>query len=431
MLNDGGMAVGENGRSHQHRSDAAVYNSANRQMSSSSRWVLCALLLGSHLCFASDWRKPEAQLAEKIAAVTGPGVIALNVENRSSIPTSDVEQIQRDLISSLGTAGIHVWQPDQAAATVKVTLSENLQNYVWVAEIQQGGNETRIVMVSAPGPDSMLSSQNAPPINLRLTPLISRPQAILDAAVLEGNPRRLLILDANDITIYEFHDNKWIAGQRLPITHHSISPRDVRGRIILRKDHLFDAYLPGLVCHSTNSNPMTMDCAHSDDPWPLQTAEFGVSAFFSPTRNFFPGALVPGIGKQRSAPQFYSAAAVPKANYVLWIFGGTDNQLHLLDGISQQTAGKVRWGSDIAGIHAACRPDWQVIASSPESESEDWLQVFEFPDREPIAVSQRMALKGTVTALWTAQGGDNATVIYRNSESGNYEAAELNLACSQ
>jgi hypothetical protein len=59
------------------------------------------------------------------------------------------------------------------------------------------------------------------------------------------------------------------------------------------------------------------------------------------------------------------------------------------------------------------------------------VQAFEFPDRQPMAVSQKLELNGRVTALWTAQNGQSAVAVYRDTDSGNYEAVQLNLACSQ
>jgi hypothetical protein len=40
-------------------------------------------------------------------------------------------------------------------------------------------------------------------------------------------------------------------------------------------------------------------------------------------------------------------------------------------------------------------------------------------------------LNGTVTALWTSRSGDSAIAIYRDSDSGNYEAVQLTLTCGQ
>lgn len=412
-----------------------IYNSPNPEMifqTSRSRWVLCFCVFFAQFSFAADWHQPVSELAGKIVTLTGPGVVALDVSNRSSIGSADVEEIRRELTSALSTAGVRVWQPDQAAATINLTLSENLQNYVWVAQIQQAANDTGIILVSSPRPDTAIAQQqNVPPLTLRATALISQPEPILDVALLAGTPQRIFVLTRSAVTLQELQSGHWNTLQSLPITSPNPLPRDARGHILLRKDHLFDAYLPGLICHSSNSAPLAMNCAPSDDPWPLGAENFGLSAFFSPARNFFTGALVPGIGKQKSAPPFYSAAALPRSNYVLWAFAGLDGQVHLLDGFNQQILSKVRWGSDLTAVHAACRQDWQVLADIAESETSDSLQLFEFADREPAAISPKLALDGRVTALWAAQSGENAIAVFQNSNTGNYEAVLLNFDCAR
>jgi hypothetical protein len=420
-------------RDHSHQYDAvhARYNSRILHMfPSRASCFVCALLLIGQLCFASDWHTPAAQIAAKISTITGPGVIALEINNRSSISAAEVEQIRGFLVSELATAGVRVWQPDQAASVAKVTLSENLSSYIWIAEIQQGAGEAKLAMVSMDRPPSSLSAQNAPPLTLHATPLISQPQAILDVAVLEGNPRRALVLTDSAVLVFDFKDGRWLQTQSLPIAHSAPFPRDIRGRLVLRKDHLFDAYLPGVICHSVEAGSLSINCSRSDDPWPLAIPEFGVSGFFAPARNFFTGVFTPGVGKQRSAPTFYSAAAIPKEKYVLWTFSGVDGQVHLLDGINQQTSGRLRWGSDIVGIRAACRPDWLVLATAP-GEEEDSVQAFEIPDREPVAASQKLPIHGPITALWTQQNGETATAVYRDADTGNYDALQLTLACGQ
>ena len=410
----------------------AVYNSPILQMmrrSSRLRWALCLCVLVSQLCFASDWHDPVSQLAAKITAATGPGVVALEIDNHSSIGPADTEEIRRELVALLAASGVRVWQPDQAAAIIKLTLSENLQEYVWVAEIQAGATDSKVLLVSSPRTTFEAVASNAPPVTIRATALISQVDPILDTAVVQNNPPRIVVLGRSAVTIQEFSNQRWSIIQSLPITSPTPLPRDARGRIFLRKDRLFDAYLPGLICHSTNSSPLAMSCAPSEDPWPLQ--EQGPSAFFSPARNFFPGALIPGIGKQNSAPPFYSAAAIPRANYSLWIFAGLDGQVHLLDGINQQVLQKVHWGSNVAAVHPACRPDSLVLADAADSEPSESIQAFEFADREPAAVSPRMAINGSITALWSTPTADSAIAVYKNSSTGNYEALQLNLDCGR
>jgi len=408
-----------------------VYNSLNLEMSLASsrvRWALC-LILFSQLSFATDWHDPVSQLAAKITAATGPGVVALEINNRSSISSADVEEIRRQITSTLSASGVRIWQPDQAAANIKLTFSENLQDYVWVAEIQSGTSDGKVILVSTPRPYVVPVGQNAPAITIRATPLVTQADPILDVAVLEANPPRVIVLGRTAVTIQEFANQRWSVVQSLRITSPNPLPRDARGRIFLRKERLFDAYLPGLACHSTNSAPLAMNCALSEDPWPLQAQ--GLSAFFSPARNFFTGALVPGIGKQNSAPPFYSAAAVPRANYALWIFAGLDGQVHLLDGINQQVLTRIRWGSNVAAVHPACRPDSLVLADAADSEPTESIQAYAFADRDPSSVSPKLTFNGNITALWSMPSGESAIAVYRNSGTGNYEALQLNLDCGR
>ena len=408
-----------------------VYNSLNLEMSLASsrvRWALC-LILFSQLSFATDWHDPVSQLAAKITAATGPGVVALEINNRSSISSADVEEIRRQITSTLSASGVRIWQPDQATANIKLTFSENLQDYVWVAEIQSGTSDGKVILVSTPRPYVVPVGQNAPAITIRATPLVTQADPILDVAVLEANPPRVIVLGRTAVTIQEFANQRWSVVQSLRITSPNPLPRDARGRIFLRKERLFDAYLPGLACHSTNSAPLAMNCALSEDPWPLQSQ--GLSAFFSPARNFFTGALVPGIGKQNSAPPFYSAAAVPRANYALWIFAGLDGQVHLLDGINQQVLTRIRWGSNVAAVHPACRPDSLVLADAADSDPTESIQAYAFADRDPSSVSPKLTFNGNITALWSMPSGESAIAVYRNSGTGNYEALQLNLDCGR
>lgn len=233
----------------------AVYNSPNPEMhlpSSPLRWAWCACLLVTQLAGASDWRAPESQLAAKIAALTGSSVIALDVRNASSIAPSDVEEIRRDLTAMLATSGVKVWQPDQAGIEVRVVLSENLEDYVWVAEVHKAGAEPGVAMISVSRPPAALLAENAPPLALHATKLVARPNPILDVALLDGSPRRLLVLGTEVVAIYDWDTSQWNMAQVLPIHSEHALPRDPRGRIVPAKDHLFDAYLPGMACHSTN-----------------------------------------------------------------------------------------------------------------------------------------------------------------------------------
>src|SRR5438445_12922195 len=198
---------------------------------------------------------------------------------------------------------------------------------------------------------------------------------------------------------------------------------------MLRKDHLFDAFLPGRFCRSTVKGPLALTCYESDDPWPLGTDQFVLNAFFTPARNYFTGALAPGVGKQTTAPPFYSAAPVPREKYTLWLFAAVDGQLHLLDRITDQRAGKLGWGSDIAAVRSNCGSGWRILATRSGSSSNDSMRAYEFRDREPIPVRDPAELDGAVSALWHGSNGANTIAVLQNSD--RYEAFRLSIDCSR
>jgi len=401
-----------------------------RVLSAAASLLLAALL--PSVAIAADWSAAETELAAKIAAVAGPGAVALNVVKRSSLSQGEFEQIRSGLQTHLAALGVQSVGPEQAAATVQISLSENLQSYLWIAQIEQGVNQLSVVMINVPRSEAAAPARISSGISLHKGLLWSQAARILDVAVMDGTPTHMIVLDAGQVALYRLQGGRWQPEQVVPVTHTRPWPRDLRGRLVLRADHLFDAYLPGVFCRSTASTPLSLACAESDDPWPIGSEPVPMNAFFSPTRNFFTGALAPGIGKQTTTAAFYSAAALPREKYTLWLFASVEGPVNLLDGASEQTAGKLGWGSDIASVHTGCGSGWQVLASA--AGESDRLRAFEFPDRDPIEVSQPLEFAGSITALWTEPNGTGAIVIAENPQAPpeeRYEAFRLSITCGQ
>ena len=405
----------------------------------------CSLLANA----ASSWNEPTQQLARKIVAVTGPGAVGVIVENRSSLSKKDFDTISGILRVNLEALGARPAQPEQAAATAAVWLSENPRFYVWVAEIHQGAAESTVVIVTVPRGDEAELADDSMPMSLRKIPLWTQEGRILDVLVLQedGTPRQIAVLDGERVAIYRLMNSKWQQEQSLSITHLRPWPRDLRGRMLAAKDHLLDVYLPGVFCRSSSALPLALNCRESDDPWllvappPVTFPSFGgapavqpLGAFFSATRNFFTGALTPGVGRLTAVGKFYSAAPLPRDKYVLWLFLGTDGQVHLVDGITDQAA-KPGWGSAVASVKTACGANWQVLATgvgeNMTDSGADSVRAYEIADRDPAPVSAALEFSGEITALWTEAKGDSAIAVVRNLETGDYEAFRLAVACSQ
>ncbi len=384
---------------------------------------------------AQNWAGAETQLAGKIVSATGPKTMALEVLNRSSLSATLSDDIRRNLLTQLAVTGVRFASPEQAAVSVRVTLSEDLRNYVWVAEIRQGGNAPAVVMVSLPR-SAVLAVEPAPAaMVLREVSLWSQPERILDVALIGSNPARMLVLDANGVTSYRMQESRWLVEQSLPIPHSRPWPRDLRGRLVLRsyenKDHLFDAYLPGVTCRNSGGDSLAMTCFESNDPWPIGADSFKQSASFTSSRNFFSGALSPGAGTQTRAPAFYSAAAIPREQSTWWLLAAVDGSIHLLDGITDQVVEKLKWGSDIASLRSGCGSGWQVLATGAGAGRNDAVQAYEVPGRQPVVASMPLDVSGAVTALWTGSDGSSVVAVVHNLETGEYEAFRLTVTCGR
>jgi hypothetical protein len=451
-----------------------------RALSTALFTALFAAVLSAN-AFASNLGDTARQLADRVAAVTGPGSIALNVSNRSSLDEKSVREVRVALEGELRGQGVRVVNAEQAMGAVNVVLSESLREFVWTAEIVIGTDAPRVVLASLPRSAAGSGFAAALPITLKKTWLFSQAERILDAAVVDsGGPggagasgglpasARLLVLDGTRVAAYRQQGGRWELEASLPITVARAFPRDLRGRLLLGRDHLFDVYLPGTFCRSNAAMPLALRCVASDDPWPLTSWPLtsgpltsgrvtsgsvasganttgaaaiaadgsGVRAFFASSRNFFTGALSPGIGKIFNVPAFYSAAVLPRQGYTLWAVAAVDGSAHVIDGVTDQAIRGARWGSDVAAVRSGCGSGTQLLISgegeAPQDRevSRDHLRAFEIADREPVAVSPALEFEGAITALWTDAGGTSALVVVKREDTGWYEASRITISCA-
>ena len=405
-------------------------------------FLLATVLLPSNLC-ASSVGDTARQLAHKIAAASGPGAFALQITNRSSLDEKSVREVRSALDAELHVEGVHLARAEQAMGTIEVVLSESLREYVWTAEIVVGSDEKKVAIVSLPRSPTGSTFATTLPVVLKSTLLFAQEQPILDVALVEmPGGSRLLVLADGAVAIYRSQGSNptkhWELEASLPITHSRTFPRDSRGRLLLRHDHLFDAYLPGVFCQTTSSAiaPLTLTCTDSQDPWPLTPETSSVRAFFAASRNFFTGALSPGIGKVSNVPAFYSAAAIPRSSYMLWALAAVDGSLHLVDGITDQAirSANSKLGSDLAVVHSNCGTGTQLLVSQGDSlvygdRERDTLRAFEVPDRDPVAVSAAAEFAGPIAALWTDSSGNSAAAIVKRKDTGWYEAYSISISC--
>lgn len=380
--------------------------------------LLCAMAL------AADTPQDAArQLAAQVAAKAGAGsAIALDIRNVSSMPEGPLSELRSQIESALRARGMESVEKSRAVAEVEITVSENMRGYLLVAEIRQG-QTVDVAMV--PLTRAVPTGQTVGPaaMVLRKTPLWSQEDPILDAALLQtGGTSHLLVLDTAKVALYALSDSGGVLQSSQPINANW--PRDPRGRLVLRRDHLFDAYLPGVTCSSAGQAVQGTQCRVNDDPWPF---DGDLSGFYASARNYFNGTLS-GSARGQDVGAFYSAALLPQAAF----FTLTDGRVAVLSGGKVSPFDISSWGSGIAALNSGCGSGWQLLAGSAgDFSSTDSVQAYEIGGRDALPVSQKVEFSGPLTALWSTTDHASVMAVSHNLKSGRYEAAILTIACSR
>ncbi len=405
------------------------YNSPQRMTSYNRLLVsILALLILPSAHAVNTWDSPSADLAKQIAGLTGPGTITLAIANRSSIPGDEVPMIRRALERELRSAGLVVREKN-ADSDLRVTLSQNLQGWLWVAEVQEG-SETKVTMLAVPGASVSGATVSAPAIAVRANLLYAQAEPILDLVVLgAAKEQHMIVLDPEHIRAYTTIGGSWQLAQSYDIAHSQPWPRDLRGRIVPAADHLFDVYLPGIACAATKAGDswtMTISCSASDDPWPLASQK----AFYNAARNFFTGVVVPGFGPK--LPAFYSAAELVRTSSTAFLFADVNGAVHILEaGSHKLLIGAQDWGSDIAAVRSDCGSGTQVLTSAAGWPSVDSIRAYEVSGREATPVSAPLNFDGAITAIWPASDRTSAIVVLQKPQESGYEAYSVSVACSR
>lgn len=406
------------------------YASCRNDKTLSVAFVLAACLLLPSLHAQStptNWNEAARELARHIAEKIGsPSNVSLTVKNSSSLSAGDMAEIRRTVESQLSSSGMRLVKPDQSVADLQLTLSQNVQGWLWVAEIHHGNNSDAVLIpvftrqaLPLPGVSSAIA--------LHKTVLWAQPDAaqVLDVAVLGGgsNPNALLVLDAAMVSLYRMQSSHWELEQAQPIARSRPWPRDLRGRLMLGHDRKFEAYLPGMKCTGSADSGLTMECHNADDPWPLGASSDGPRAFFG-ARNFFTGAM--SSGSASSNPFFSAASAQPDSKESLF-FAQTNGSLRLSDTPSEAGSG---WGSNLAGIRSGCGRNWHILfTGTGDYTQSDSIQAGEAEGGAIAPVGAPVDFPGPVTALWTASDSNTAIAICKNLSTGRYEAFSLSIAC--
>jgi hypothetical protein len=343
----------------------------------------------------------KALLAKVAQSVEpGPGV-RVSAKNISSLANADLARVQRAFERALARRQARRAPAPASLTEVKLTLAEDVREFVLIAEIVQP-DQRRVELVRFQPPSS--ERQSLPPLERRL--LWEQPEPILDALPVD---ERLLILEPQRLAVYDRRDGQWTRADSASID--APPARDPRGRLALDGAAL-TAHLPGVTCHGRLAPALALDCTNQTEDWPLAAEP----VHFVVGRNTLESGLWSG---------FYALARLEAGNRAQWLLAAGDGRTRLYDANRQP----IGWVEGLNGDWVGVCGDKVLLARPTEKGAAASLAAYAIVERKAVPATAALDLPAPVTALWPAPGG--AIAIARNAATGNYAAYSIHLDCSR
>jgi hypothetical protein len=400
--------------------------------------LLLLFLAVPGVSWADSLEDAARNLARKIvAALPAQQGVAVEFENLSTLTVAQATQVRRAIESELAKQGNLPIAVSSASEAVHVRVSENIGEYLLVAQIPR--DPTVTVMVSLPKLELPGTPQVSPGISIQREIVFEQTGPILDFAVIPrpGNRLALAVLEPEAISFRERVGDQWGQESASTFPRHKIWPRDLRGWIRVERDHT-EIFLPGLYAESglgsdslwirnwgTWRGRLTARSAGPD--W----TDFG---HLIENRNYFGGNEWSETPSSTNS-QFFSIANLAEMGsgaYAGWMKTNLDGLARLFDSKGEVRAAIEGWGSEIAGVTSQCGRRRQILATRPG----DWtvpdaVQAYEIVEEQAVAVGPPLAFSGPVMALWTAEEESSVRAVVRNLKTGHYEAYRLTITCGK
>jgi hypothetical protein len=387
------------------------------------------------LALPTAWNDGVKTLAEKIAAAVKPSRgISLEIKNISSLSASEVEAVRVALEKELTTLGLRL---GSSGIAVEVTLSENGESYIWVAEIRGGINQ-RTAMLSVEKGQTSDTTLAKPSVVLHRDLIWEQSTPIMDFMIPDVSPDPtplMLVLESSRIASYHLEGASWqpSGAFQIPVPDHR--PRDLRGLIDIVTEK-FSFQMSDVRCNGGAGGYFELTCNKNSWPaWPVDASggKRG-SVKMVQGKNYFGGDLVIYGDTKVMAPPFFTVAVVNRrdgVHWADWILAEVDGESRLYDNSSKPVVAVAGWGDEIVAI-AAC-DSWELLVSGTGDWTErDLLRAYRTRNFDsPVAISDPLAFPGPIMALWPSVDGRAARVVSKNLQTGMYEASVVTVSCSQ
>ncbi len=341
----------------------------DRSRFSSRTLLFLIVFFGIPRAARSDALEDSArELGRKIdAVVAAPGELSCDIRNVSTLDLDDVVRIERTLKTELQGRCARTQANGSEAANVVVTLSENVTNLVWTAEIHQGAVD-REILQAVPRSAAAPKSTESLPIVLASERFWEGPERLLDAEFAASDTGdRLLVLILPDAVSIRNVSNDLENRIDLSLGISASTLREPSGTLSRQDGNFIDVKRERRNCTVSLSTFTVVKC------WDVR-----------------------GDAPLSGVPPLNAGQVVPVSTTC--------------------TAGK--------GISL-------FVTGTGDDTQPDYIQIVVSRDSGSAVSSNRIDFPGPVVAIHGGIAGESATVISRNLRTGNYEAYRLSISCRQ
>nr|HEV7954652.1 hypothetical protein [Candidatus Acidoferrales bacterium] len=376
--------------------------------------------------------KAARELVQKIAAqIDHKKKVMVEVADMTGeMRAAELDDAKKMIESELRARGLRTVADSSFDVKVRITLSQDLIERIWVAEYEAEGTRAVLVaqfehtgldirpwMTGAHLDRELIFSDNA--LFLDFVEC-RRPTKETCGAELVLFPKELMGMKG------------WESFPDVLIAHEKPTSRDVRGRIRLI-DGRFESRIEDAIC-SGDTNLSNPKCVTSKNPWSFWgPGGESANAILADGQNWFTwvGGALPNADAKREP--FFSLAGIEVNGEPGWISSGTDGKVRIFNNKTGEILGTAAgWGSELAAVKTECGNGWQILATRQRDRTEtDAVTVFEWTGSEFRALTDPLEMNGTIVSMWSADGEGPARAVVHNLKTGNYEAYLLKVGCSQ
>ncbi len=415
---------------------------ASRRLRLPVHLLVALLLLGLPGVLRADGLEDGArQLAAKIAAALSPGDgVALSLRNLSSLGPADVAGVRRTLEGELHRRGFRLFPSRVVPVEVTVTLSEDPQGHVWVAEIRRS-DTLRTIITGLPR-SAAAPFRVVPALVIEKELIWEQESPIVDLALFDTVDQSMAVLEADKLSLYERRADLWELRRVFSLPSKKPWPRDLRGKIFRQRSEsadLLQIFLPGTQCGFSMKEVLegpALNC----EPVPETSLVFPIlkgqevvgAARLLPDRNFFVAEFRARAFHANLPEPFYTAAVLPDEHGQDWfLFSGVKGRVYSYDHRGISTGTTDLRGSELVGIKTNCRSGWQLLAAGAGDWTQpDLLQSYEIHAGAATPVASPAEFPGPIISLGSSSDA-SAIAVVANRKTGRYEAYRVSVYCGR